>query len=222
MRRGETLTIDRFIVKKSGKKNPTVLFVPTASSDLPAYISAFTNVYKKLGCRVTVLRIIDRIKIDTRKTKSLISTADIIYIGGGNYNFLLSAWKKQGIIPLIKSAYKKGVIIAGLSAGSAVLYQYIVDAENNSTNHLKNGIGILRGIVIPHYKTRGAILPTDFSPTIRKKRALVTAIEDNCGVFYVDEKILGAVRSKKYKAFTIKPPYVKKEQVKLVPSQKTN
>lgn len=222
LRKRETLPIDRFIVKESGKKIPTVLFIPTASGDLPAYVSAFTNIYKKLGCQVNVLFLAGNKKIDMRKIKHFIITADIIYIGGGNYDFLLSTWKKLKIIPLIESVYKKGVVIAGLSAGCAVLYQYVADAENNPSHRLKDGIGILRGIVLPHYKTDNVILPIDFSSAIYKKNTLVTAIEDNCGVFYINEKIQGVVRSKNSRAFTIRPPYVKKEPVKLVPLHRVN
>ena len=213
LRRRETLSIDRFIVKESGKKDPVVLFVPTASYDLQAYISIFTSIYEKIGCRVNVLRLVDS-KTDTRNIKSLISSADIIYIGGGNYNFLLSTWKKQRIIPFIKSVYKKGVIIVGLSAGCAVLYQWVVDEEDNRSCHLKRGIGILHGIVIPHYKADSVILPDNFLPMIRKKNVLVTAIEDRCGVFYKNEKLQGIITSGG-KAFTITSPYVEKEAVNL-------
>ncbi|PIP55474.1 hypothetical protein CO157_05340 [Candidatus Peregrinibacteria bacterium CG_4_9_14_3_um_filter_49_12] len=215
LRVGDTLPIDQFIVKESGKKNPAVLFMPTASGDLPAYISAFTRVYRKLGCQVNVLRLASNRKMNEQKIKSLIAVADIIYIGGGNYNFLLSTWKKWGIIPLIKSAYKKGAVLTGLSAGCAALYQHVVDEEDNKPCRLKRGIGILHGVVIPHYKTSSTILPNNFLSSIRKKNTLVTAIEDNCGVFYKNKKLQGAIMSKGGRAFTIWPPYVKKEAVNL-------
>ena len=41
--RHETLAIDKEIIRLSGKKSPTVLFIPTASSDAQGYIDAFTD-----------------------------------------------------------------------------------------------------------------------------------------------------------------------------------
>ena len=38
----KTLSIDKEIVKLSGKTNPKLLFIPTASSDSLAYINAIT------------------------------------------------------------------------------------------------------------------------------------------------------------------------------------
>ncbi len=213
LRLGETLPIDQFIVKESGKRNPVVLFIPTASADLPAYILAFTRVYKKLGCKVKILRLIDGVtKHKTKTAKTIISTADIIYIGGGDYDLLNSTWKKLEVIPLIKSAYENGVLIAGLSAGCAVLYEYLVDGDDVKNHRLKCGFGILQGIVIPHYKP-DTVLPKEFSTAIHKKNILVTAIEDGCGVFYKNERLQGAVTTGNARAFTINPPYVRNKPV---------
>jgi len=44
LRLGETIAIDKFIVKEGGGKNPRVLLIPTASKDLPAYSNAFRRV----------------------------------------------------------------------------------------------------------------------------------------------------------------------------------
>lgn len=41
--RHETLAIDKEIIRLSGKKSPTVLFIPTASSDAQGYIDTFTG-----------------------------------------------------------------------------------------------------------------------------------------------------------------------------------
>ena len=65
LRLGDTIVIDKFIVKESGRKNPKVLFIPTASKDLPAYSAAFRRVYEKLGCRVKILRLFKKRKFSS-------------------------------------------------------------------------------------------------------------------------------------------------------------
>ena len=212
LRIGETLPIDRYIVAWSGKERPIILFIPTASDDLPAYISTFKHIYENLGCKVHVLRLLRHGRKDNmRATKKLILTADIIYIGGGDYDLLTAEWKRARIIPLIKSAYKRGALIAGLSAGCAILYEHLVDSDGKN-RRLKRGIGILKGVVLPHYDGI-AVLSQAFLPSIQKKNISITAIEDNCGALYANEALLGTIVVGNARAFTINPPYDKKRLV---------
>ena len=210
LRLGETITIDKFIVKENGRKNPKVLFIPTASKDLPVYSIAFRHVYEKLGCQVKILRLFNKRKFSQTTLKKLITSADIIYVGGGDYGILLSTWKKRKIIPLIQSAYQQGTILAGLSAGCAIWYEYLIDSDEYKKTRLKKGLGILKGVVIPHYKTENS-----FPLEIRKTKTIVTAIEDRCAVIYINEHLGGSIPATKEKAFTIRPPYAKKKQVTL-------
>lgn len=210
LRLGETIPIDKFIVQESGKKHPKVLFIPTASKDLPLYSAAFQRVYEKLGCQVKILRLFNKRKFSQATLEKLITSADIIYVGGGDYNILLSMWKKHKIIPLIQLAYQQGTILTGLSAGCTVWYEYLIDSDKNKKTCLKRGLGILKGVIIPHYKTENS-----FPLEIRKTKTIVTAIEDRCAVIYTNEHLRGSMSATKEKAFTIRPPYVKKKQVTL-------
>lgn len=208
LRLGETVAIDKFIVKESGKKNPRVLFIPTASKDLPAYSSAFRRVYEKLECQVNILSLFHKRKTSRVILEELITSADIIYVGGGDYDILLSTWKKHNIIPLIQSAYQRGTILTGLSAGCAVWYEYLIDSDENNKIRFKKGLGIVKGVIIPHYKSKNP-----FPSQIRKTKAIVTAIEDRCAVIYINENLKGSISVNEEKAFTIRPPYVKKKKV---------
>ncbi len=56
LKHGETLPVDRAIVKLAKKKRPRALFIPTASGDALGYWETFQAVYgKKLGCQTDVL-----------------------------------------------------------------------------------------------------------------------------------------------------------------------
>lgn len=209
LRLGETITIDKFIIKESGKKNPNVLFIPTASKDLPAYSIVFRREYEKLGGEVKILRLY-KSKPSQATLEKLVTGADVIYVGGGDYDTLLSVWKKRKIIPLMQAAYRQGTILTGLSAGCAIWNEYLVDSKKNKKISLKKGLGILKGIVLPHYKSENV-----FPPEVSKTKNVITAIEDKCAVVYINEHLKGSVSASKEKAFTIRPPYVKKTQVTL-------
>jgi dipeptidase E len=210
LRLGETIRIDKFIVRESGKKHPKVLFIPTASHDLPAYSVAFKSVYEKLGCQVKILRLFSKRKLSQTALKKLITGVDIIYVGGGDYDVLLLMLVKCNIIPFIRLAYQQGTILTGLSAGGAIWYEYLIDNDRNKNTLLKKGIGILNGVVILHYKTTNP-----FPSEARKTKTIITAIEDKCAAVYIDERLMGSVSVTKERAFTISPPYVRNKQVKL-------
>jgi dipeptidase E len=53
----ETEQIDRRIIELTGKKDPHVLFIPTASGDAETYWEIFNNYYTSLGARPDVLYI---------------------------------------------------------------------------------------------------------------------------------------------------------------------
>lgn len=198
LRLGETLPIDAFIVRESGIKRPRVLFVPTASKDLLQYCVAFSKVYRKLGCGVRLLRLFGNRKLTQRdQLKKLFETSDIIYVGGGSADTLLSAWKKYNIFPLARCAYDRGAILTGLSAGCALWYQYFFDGDDA---RVKRGFGVLPGMAVPHFKPGGRYL---FRVQSLPARAYpLTMIQDNCAVVYINEEARGTVSSRNTKAFT--------------------
>src|SRR4030042_172523 len=80
----ETTSIDREIIRLSGKANPRLLFIPTASSDSEKYIETVkAHCGKRLGCRMDSLYLI-REKPSRQDIERKILGSDIIYVGGGN------------------------------------------------------------------------------------------------------------------------------------------
>ena len=55
----ETTKIDKEIIKLTGKKNPKLLFIPTASSDSTSYFDTVKKYFgKTLKCEIDVLYLI--------------------------------------------------------------------------------------------------------------------------------------------------------------------
>ena len=211
LRKGETKAIDRFIVEEVGKSRPSVLFVPTASRDLNVYCSEFKDVYSQLGCEVNTLLLFDKHNITKREVSDLISAADIIYVGGGDCDLLMKTWKRFNVASHIQEAYIKGTILAGLSAGCAIWYEYFIEADEGGELCLKPGLGLLDGTVIPHF-TDKIFLLKDIKKIIGEKHGVVTAIEDKSALLYENEIMKGVVDTHGAKAFTIDPPYDKKKK----------
>src|SRR3989338_3503001 len=114
----ETTKIDREIIRLTGKKSPKLLFLPTASSDDSGYAKVVEKHFgKRLGCRVDVLYLIGT-KTAAREIEKRVLQSDIIYVGGGNTLKMLKIWRKRGVDRALEKAYKKGIVLSGVSAGS--------------------------------------------------------------------------------------------------------
>lgn len=217
LRLGETKNIDHFIVKESSKKTPHVLFIPTASNDLSIYSKTFKSAYRKLGCRVQSLNLTAR-NISNNIIQKKICSSDIIYVGGGNLDLLISTWKKFKLSGILKKAYRNGVILTGLSAGCGIWYEDVIERDKTGEREIiKKGLGLISGISLPHYKkNRDKIL---FSDETKKNYSgkLITAVGDRNALLYLNENLAGGICEKgtKYNVFTISSPYVKKNRVKL-------
>lgn len=191
----ESLTIDREIVRLTGKKHPRALFLGTATQDHPKYIAWFEKMYgKTLHCTTDTLCLYT----ETYTHKQLVDkilTADLIYVGGGNTLRMMLRWKRFGVTTLLKQAYKKGIVLAGVSAGSICWFEYGVSDSRQfknprSTEFIRvSGLGLLKGLHCPHYKSpledRG-FRSKGLKLISRRTPGLAIAIEDGCAVAFID------------------------------------
>lgn len=82
--------LDKYLLQLvSGKEKVRLCFIPTASHDAPGYIEKFyeafhdhipTHILRKDMC--------------SRETKEKLMRQDIVYVGGGNTQYMLEVWKE--------------------------------------------------------------------------------------------------------------------------------
>jgi dipeptidase E len=113
-----TAAIDREIVRLSNKKNPKLLFIPTATSDSEKYWNHVQDYFGKfLKCKTDVLFLIKE-QPSAGQIRRKILSADIIYVGGGNTLMMMRLWRRLGVDKLLTSAYENGTVLSGISAGA--------------------------------------------------------------------------------------------------------
>lgn len=162
---GETLPIDKYIVGATGKASPRALFVPTASGDSVGYAHTFTEVYGDgLGCDVATLNLLSAEGVE--KMESVVGTADIIYVGGGDTKLLMDTWIATGFMNLMITAWKRGVVLSGISAGGMCWfaggfsdYQSANDGSGISRYEPMECLGIADGVFCPHLDSEHRLLP---------------------------------------------------------------
>jgi dipeptidase E len=199
-----TAAIDREIIRLSNKKNPKLLFIPTASSDAEPYWEHIQTYFGGfLKCKTDVLFLI-RERPSKEQIRQKISSADVIYVGGGNTLLMMRVWRRLGVDTLLRAAYGKGTVLCGISAGSICWFESghsdsvsFYNPQNWNYINVK-GLGLVKGIHCPHYNgmTRGVPRRRDFRDMIRKIGGVGIAIENNCALEFIDGRFYRVIRSK--------------------------
>ncbi len=174
-------SIDQRIIEMSNKKNPVILFIPTASRDDAGYVQRFTDYYQFLGAHVDVLYLYTE-KPTSDQMKEKINCADIIYVGGGNTLRMMNLWRKLGIDTLLQQAWQLGKVLCGTSAGSICWFQ-----SGNSDSRKDNNpaadyiqvtaLGFLDAMNCPHYDSESD-RKASFKKMLKKYPGVGIALDD--------------------------------------------
>lgn len=200
LRERTTLKIDEYIANlakaRAGERRANALFMPTASHDFMPYYNTFHKVYTgvfdiKTDVALTVFK-----EADLEKLTAKFEKADVIYVGGGDTVFMLDSWKRTGLLPLLEDAYRRGVPIAGLSAGAICWFS---DMYTDSTAALGDGekyamfsgLGWVNGKISPHYGAR----MLDFDKIVCYNFDCAYGVEDNAALVIEDGEVVGSVCS---------------------------
>lgn len=150
---GEVMPIFEKIVELSGKRNPSVLFVPTAGFDDMEGDEDIFALFEKLGATVSPLLLTDE-SLSFKEIENRILSCDIVYAGGGNLKFLMDTWMKTGADKVFKKAYEKGVILSGYSSGSMCWFaEGYDDCGENHEFMFVECLGLLDYCNCPHYES---------------------------------------------------------------------
>lgn len=182
----ETTKIDKEIIRLTGKINPKLLFIPTASSDSQDYYKTVEKHFgKKLGYKTDVLYLITN-KLSKKEIENKILNSDIIYIGGGNTLKMMNIWKKIGINKILIKAYKKGIIMSGVSAGSICWFKYGNSDSRKFSNPNANlikvtGLGLINALHCPHYNAE-PYRKADLKKMMKKTSGVAIAMDNCCAI----------------------------------------
>ena len=183
----ETLAIDEYIAaeakKSAGERRACGLFIPTASHDCMPYYNTFHKVYTGIFDIKTDVALTVGREFDREKMAAKFARADFIYVGGGNTVYMLEQWKETGLTELIRAAFERGVLIAGLSGGAICWFEDMYsDSVVEGEYAMYSGLGWIKGKISPHYNER----TLDFDETVLYNRFRAWGIENNAALEFSD------------------------------------
>jgi len=89
--------------------------------------------------------------VETSRSGFLLAQ-DVIYVGGGNTANMVAIWRLHGVDVILREAWERGVVLAGLSAGGLCWFeQGSTDSFGPGLAALDGLLGFLPGAFCPHY-----------------------------------------------------------------------
>ena len=144
--------IDDYVLSLTDSERPRVCFLPTASGDADHYVVRF---YRRFAasCDTSHVSLFRRDQgaggVEDDLASHLLAQ-DLIYVGGGNVVSMLGAWSANGLDLILRSAWRRGVVLCGPSAGSLCWFAEAVTAFHGPPERV-TGLGLLPHSNCVHY-----------------------------------------------------------------------
>lgn len=183
--------LDAYALRLTGKRRPRVCFVPTASGDSAQYVAKFLRAFRGRA-EASYLPLFRR---DARDLREFLLTQDVIYVGGGNTANLLAVWRLHGVDVLMREAWRRSVVLMGISAGMLCWFESCVTDSFGPLARLDDGLGILRGSACPHYDGEPERRPT-YQRLVGEGLAGGFAAEDYAALHFVGTRLHACIASR--------------------------
>ncbi len=145
--------LDDYVLSLTGKANPKVCFIATASGDADHYVVRFYREFAARGCDVSHISLFRRDRgagaVEGDLAGHLLQQ-DLVYVGGGSVISLMGAWLAHGLDRMLEAAWRNGTIMCGLSAGSLCWFDEAVTAFHGPPERVR-GLGFLPHSNCVHY-----------------------------------------------------------------------
>ena len=149
--------LDRLVLHLTGKPVPRICFLPTASGDGREQSTRFVERYSSWPCEPSVLSLF-RLGSERVDPRAHLLAQDAIYVGGGSMRNMLAVWREHGVQDIMRSAWERGIVLAGLSAGAMCWFEGGITMSGGAPRPAP-GLGLVPGSMSVHLDGEPERLP---------------------------------------------------------------
>ena len=172
-----------------------IVFLPTASGDPTGQINAFRARFGgRVDCAAEQLGLFS-LHDSTRTVPEVVAGADVIYAGGGSMRNLLAIWRAHGLDKLLREAWERGTVLAGISAGAMCWFEGGVTKSSGPPEPIA-GLGVLPGSLSVHADGEPERLPIWLAAVRSGELPGGWAADDGCALLFRGRKFERAVSSR--------------------------
>jgi len=186
--------LDDYVLSLAQRREPRILFLPTASGDTTPQINAFKARFHGRTCVPEHLSLF-RLRETRKPLRELLDEQDIIYVGGGSMRNLLAIWRAHELDTILVEAWEHGVVLAGLSAGAMCWFQWGLTRSSGPPEPLE-GLGLLEGSLTVHADGEPERLPVWLAHLRDGSMPGGWALDDGVGLLFHGHKLDRVVSSR--------------------------
>lgn len=175
--------LEDHILGLASTDTPRVCLLATASGDSDWVIARFHEFFGRLPCRATHVALF---RPHPEGVAEHLLAQDVIYVAGGSSANLMAVWGVHGVGDVLRAAWERGVVMAGVSAGAICWF------ERGLTNSLGpgfapvRGLGLLPGGFCPHADGDPERIPALADLIDRGEMPPTIAVDDGAAVHLTD------------------------------------
>lgn len=189
------LLLMEYLLSLTGKKDPVVYFLPTATGDNPSTVMQWYELMNGLPCRPKHLRVFGSSRL-MREFGPRLMSADAIFVGPGSTLNMLALWKAHGVDLVLRKAWEQGIVLSGESAGLNCWFEQSVTDSRPERLTAMDGLGFLKGSVCPHYDSERQRKPSYHQMLQAGEVKDGIACDDWVGLLYEGEALTRVVSSR--------------------------
>jgi peptidase E len=199
---GDDTSLDDFILGLAEAARPHVCFLGTATGDSPQYAVKFYEAFRERA-EPSHLELFGRPR---KAVRGFLLAQDVVYVGGGNTANMLAIWRVHGVDAILREAWERGIVLAGISAGSICWFEAgVTDSFGDELAPL-HCLGFLPGSNCPHYDSEPERRPAYRRLVDGGELPPGLAADDGVGFHFVGNELAEAVGSRREAgAFRVEP-----------------
>ncbi len=189
----DNAALDDFVLSLVRVGEPRVLFLPTASGDPTAQITSF---YARFARRASATHLsLFRRHGSARSLADIVLEQDAIYVGGGSMRNLLAIWGAHGLDELLVEAWRRGIVLAGISAGAMCWFAGGITRSAGPPEVIE-GLGLLPGSFSVHADGEPERLPVWLAAVRSGELPGGWAADDGVGLLFSGTRMVRVVSSR--------------------------
>lgn len=201
---GTDKPILNYLVKLTGKENPRVCFVPSATGDSLVSITNWYNLVEGLPLQPHVMRVFINSYTTKESFEETLMKMDAILVGGGNTLNMMAIWKAQGIDIALRKAYDAGILMSGASAGSLCWFESGTTDSRPKELSKVECLGWLKNSHCPHYNVEEFRRPLYHKMILSRELSPGYACDNQSAIYFENEAFVRCVSSNpKSKSFFV-------------------
>jgi peptidase E len=179
----------------TGKEAPKVCGLFTATGDDVARIANWYAAWSGRPEAASHVAVMPMPNVDDLRKHLL--AQDAVYVGGGSVAGLMVLWRLHGLDAIFREAWKAGVVMFGVSAGSLCWHTGgTTDSFGPELRPWTDGLGLIAGSNCPHYDSESRRRPLYQRLVADGTLEPGYAADDDVGLHYVGTELHEAVSAR--------------------------